>query len=95
VTNDPTRPSRKALTVNRLPERLVTGIKTLAIQLDCTVEDLMTVLLERALTEGEKLFVPVQRLKKARKQEIEDRRKLRSTMEQLQPKLKQLEIQNG
>ncbi len=95
MTNDPTRPSRKALTVNRLPERLVTGIKTLAIQLDCTVEDLMTVLLERALTEGEKLFVPVQRLKKARKQEIEDRRKLRSTMEQLQPKLKQLEIQNG
>lgn len=95
MANDPTRPSRKALTVNRLPERLVIGIKTLAIQLDCTVEDLMTVLLERALTEGEKLFVPVQRLKKARKQEIEDRRKLRSTMEQLQPKLKQLETQNG
>jgi hypothetical protein len=55
----------------------------------------MTVILERALTDGQKLFVPVQRLKKARKQEIEDRRKLRSSMEQLQPKLKQLETQNG
>ncbi len=87
---DLTKPKVKALTVNRLPERLVT-----AIQLDCTVEDLMTVILERALTDGQKLFVPVQRLKKARKQEIEDRRKLRSSMEQLQPKLKQLETQNG
>jgi hypothetical protein len=81
--------------VNRLPEQLVTGIKTLAIQLDCTVEDLMAVVLQRALDEGQRLFVPVQRLKKARKQEIEDRRKLRSSMEQLQPKLKQLETQNG
>jgi hypothetical protein len=81
--------------VNPLPEQLVTGIKTLAIQLDCTVEDLMAVVLQRALDEGQKLFVPVQRLKKARKQEIEDRRKLRSSLEQLQPKLKQLEAQNG
>jgi len=93
--HDLTKPKVKALTVNRLPERLVVGIKTLAIQLDCTVEDLMTVVLERALTEGQKLFVPVQRLKRARKQEIEDRRKLRASMEQLQPKLKQLETQNG
>jgi hypothetical protein len=92
---DLTKPKVKALTVNRLPERLVVGIKTLAIQLDCTVEDLMTVILERALADGQKLFVPVQRLKKARKQEIEDRRKLRASMEQLQPKLKQLETQNG
>jgi hypothetical protein len=55
----------------------------------------MAVVLQRALDEGQKLFVPVQRLKKARKQEIEDRRKLRSSLEQLQPKLKQLEAQNG
>ncbi len=95
ATSDPTKLSTRALTVNRLPEQLVTGIKTLAIQLDCTVEDLMAVVLQRALDEGQKLFVPVQRLKKARKQEIEDRRKLRSSLEQLQPKLKQLEAQNG
>jgi len=95
VASDPTKLSTRALTVNRLPEQLVTGIKTLAIQLDCTVEDLMAVVLQRALDEGQKLFVPVQRLKKARKQEIEDRRRLRSSLEQLQPKLKQLEAQNG
>jgi len=95
VASDLTKLSTRALTVNRLPEQLVTGIKTLAIQLDCTVEDLMAVVLQRALDEGQKLFVPVQRLKKARKQEIEDRRKLRSSLEQLQPKLKQLEAQNG
>ena len=95
MASDLTKLSTRALTVNRLPEQLVTGIKTLAIQLDCTVEDLMAVVLQRALDEGQKLFVPVQRLKKARKQEIEDRRKLRSSLEQLQPKLKQLEAQNG
>ncbi len=95
MASDPTKLSTRALTVNPLPEQLVTGIKTLAIQLDCTVEDLMAVVLQRALDEGQKLFVPVQRLKKARKQEIEDRRKLRSSLEQLQPKLKQLEAQNG
>ncbi len=95
MASDLTKLSTRALTVNRLPEQLVTGIKTLAIQLDCTVEDLMAVVLQRALDEGQRLFVPVQRLKKARKQEIEDRRKLRSSMEQLQPKLKQLEAQNG
>ena len=92
---DPTKPERKSLTFNRLPKELVEGIKTLAIKLDCTLEDLAVVVLQEAVRQGDKLYIPVQKLKAARKKEIEDRRKLRATILQLQPKLEALEAQNG
>jgi len=78
-----------------MPEHLVTGIKILAVRLDCTVEDLMAVVIEKALKDDIGNFRDVYRLKQARKKEIEDRRKLRATMEQLQPKLEALEKTNG
>jgi hypothetical protein len=78
-----------------MPEHLVTGIKILAVRLDCTVEDLMAVVIEKALQDDIGNFRDVYRLKQTRKKEIEDRRKLRATMEQLQPKLEALEKTNG
>jgi hypothetical protein len=95
TSNDPIAPKYKAITLNRMPEHLVTGIKILAVRLDCTVEDLMAVVIEKALKDDIGNFRDVYRLKQARKKEIEDRRKLRATMEQLQPKLEALEKTNG
>ena len=49
MVSDPTKPRLKNITVNRLPADLVIGVKALAIQLDCNIEDLVGCIFKDAL----------------------------------------------
>jgi hypothetical protein len=87
---DPTKPQLKNITVNRLPADVVIDYKTLAVRLDCTVEELTELVLRDAIKKGDRWLPEVYRLRVAKKKEKADNEVVRKQLEKLVPKVKEL-----
>lgn len=86
---DPTKPQLKNITVNRLPAQVVIDYKTLAIRLDCTVEELTELVLREAIKKGDRWIPEVYRLRAAKRKEKADNAVVRKQLEQLVPLVKE------
>lgn len=92
MASDPTRPKLKSITVNRLPSDLVIGVKALAIQLDCNIEDLVECILKEALKDGEKWFPHVHRLGTAKAKAKAEQKKVDAQLKQIKEKLEEANV---
>lgn len=86
---EPIKPKLKNITVNRLPADVVIDYKTLAVRLDCTVEELTELVLRDAIKKGDKWMLDVHRLRAAKKKERADSATVRKQLEKLVPKAKE------
>jgi|DEB3_MinimDraft_2_1074329.scaffolds.fasta_scaffold70985_2 hypothetical protein len=84
---NPLKPQTRNLTINRLPADLVIDFKTLACQLECTVEELGTIVLQEAIKNGDRYLMDVHRLRNAKKQERETQRLVKKQLDTLVPQL--------
>jgi len=82
---NPLKPKTRNMTINRLPADLVVDFKTLACKLECTVEELATVVLQEAVDNGDKYLIDVHRLRTAKKQERETQRIVKKQLDVLVP----------
>lgn len=92
MASDPTRPKLKSITVNRLPSDLVIGVKALAIQLDCNIEDLVECIFQDALKDGKKWFPHVHRLGKAKAKAKAEQKKVDAQLKQIKEKLEEANV---
>lgn len=87
---NPLKPQTKNLTINRLPADLVIDFKTLACQLECTVEELGTIVLREAIKNGTGYLIDVHRLRTAKKQERETQRLVKKQLDTLVPQFSEI-----
>lgn len=86
---DPLKPKLKNITVNRLPADVVIDFKTLAVKLDCSIEDLTEVVLREAIKKGDGWIIEVAKLRMAKKKEKADQLLVRRQLEKLVPQVQE------
>lgn len=92
MPSDPTKPKFSSITVNRLPHDLVVGFKSLALKLDCNIEDLMQVVLDEAIKKQEGWYPAVYRLSKAKAKARQEQKKVNEQLKEIQGKLEQANV---
>ena len=82
------RPSTKALTINRLPTELVDFIKHLAVDNDCTIPEVVEVLLTVGIkTTKSTLYADIHDLRLKKRKDRAEAKKAKEERQKLQSKL--------
>lgn len=82
-------PETRNITVNRLPGELVVAFKSLAVQLNAKIEDLMQLALEDAVRKGDGFALDITRLNLRRKQERKQRKAAEAELAALTKKVEE------